>query len=234
MKKEIYQQFKGMSAEIREFLIQLGENNTKEWFDAHRDFYDESVKGQLKALVVEMGARFMSMGLPYIADPKKAIFRINKDIRFSADKSPYKTNLGVFFPYTISQAFVKATESLGLYFHFEPESTFIAGGMHMPQPVPLRAIRERIADDYEKLNEILSKPRLKAEFPEILLGERLKRAPQGFPHDHPAVELLKLKEFTLFAPLSFEETYSPALADILAKKGAEIEPFLIYLYEALE
>jgi uncharacterized protein (TIGR02453 family) len=233
MKTIQFESFKGLKPEVNDFLVNLGQNNNKAWFDDNRHFYDDFIKPQLKALVNDMGAKFSSAGLPYIADPKKALFRINKDIRFSANKEPYKTNLGVFFPYTLSQTRDHATESLGLYFHFEPSGAFIAAGIHMPPNEQLRAIRQRIAEDYPILEKIISNPKLKAEFPQILVGESLKRAPQGFPQDHPALELLKLKEYTLFCPITLEETYSPALLDTLLRKAKVIEQFLIFFYEAL-
>ena len=91
--------FKGFTPEVRKFYQELEKNNNKEWFQANKARYEEFVREPAKELVYEMGLRFAKSGLPYYADPKKSLFRVNRDIRFSANKDPYKTNFGVLFPF---------------------------------------------------------------------------------------------------------------------------------------
>ena len=154
MAKKITQKFDGYTPDVKEFFRNLKNNNTKSWFDDHREFYINNIREVTKTLVNDMGMRFARLGLPYIADPKRSLFRINRDIRFSNNKDPYKTNLGVFFPFSLSPTVQKPVHAMGLYFHFEDSETFIAGGIHSPMPSDLKAIRKRISQDWEELIKI--------------------------------------------------------------------------------
>lgn len=233
MKSNTIGSFNGFNPEIVSFFSELKANNTREWFDEHRDFYEQHIKNASKAFVMEMQERFSKSGLPYYADPKKSLFRINRDTRFSANKDPYKTNLGIYFPYTIAESMKKPVNSLGIYFHIEPGMCFIAGGIHMPEPDILKALRAKVAEDYDLLLEIAASKGIKSEFETVFSGERLKRAPQGYPQDHPAVELLKLKEFTMFSNIDLKETFNKDIAEIMERKSAAAIPFMDFFHNAL-
>lgn len=224
--------FWGFSKDIYSFFSELKKNNNKDWFYKNKTFYEKEIKEVSRQLVQEMSHRFAALGLPFIADQKVSLFRINRDIRFSPNKDPYKTNLGIYFPY-ISKAGKRLPESPGLYYHFEPNESFIGGGIHMPTSQTLRSLRIKIANDWEKLLDIINDANFKIEFPNEFFGEKLKRVPRGFDLNHPAAEILKLKEFTVWVDIDHNISYTPNLADILERKAYVIAPFLEFLHQSM-
>lgn len=226
--------FPGFNPEITKFLKKLEKNNNKEWFDANRDFYINEIREPIKQFVMEMSHHFYRERMNYLADPKISVFRINRDIRFSKNKDPYKTNLGIFFPYTLTQTVKKKPESIGLYLHYESGSPFIAGGIHMPQPPTLKAIRTRILEDYEIFEKIIKYKNFKKEFPEGLVGEKGTKTPLGFPKNHPANEYLLFKEYTVFSYIEEKDFFSTALPALLVKKGKAMNNFCDFLLNAIE
>ncbi|TAL67126.1 MAG: DUF2461 domain-containing protein [Bacteroidetes bacterium] len=221
--------FKGFTQEVRKFYQELEKNNNKDWFQQNKLRFEEIVREPAKEFVYEMGLRFARIGLPYYADPKKSLFRINRDIRFSANKDPYKTNFGVLFPYKFINQSAKAVEVPGLYFHIDAKETFIAGGLHMPSGEKLKELRELIAGDWKELFKIVNNKKFKEEFPIIFEDDKLKNMPRGYEPEHPAGEWLKMKGYTVGCNIEFKEVYGPKLADLLEKKGKVIAPFLEFL-----
>jgi uncharacterized protein (TIGR02453 family) len=225
--------FEGISPEALKFLKELSNNNNKEWFEANRPRYENFIKQPLRNFVQYMDIRFHDMGLPYIGDIKRSLFRINRDTRFSANKDPYKTNLGVFFPFSGQQTGRQPIYALGLYFHYEPNETFIAGGIHTPEPDALRSIRKKLDTDWESLVKIINTKEFRKHFPSGIKGESLKRIPQGYPADHPGGDYLKMKQYLVWENLDIKQTASPGLADILIEKGIAMRDFLTYLEEGI-
>lgn len=226
--------FKGFSNSLLEFLTQLEKNNNKDWFHENKITYENVMKNPVREFVDFMSQKFADENLSFIADKKKSLFRVNRDIRFSKNKDPYKTNLGVFFPYTLNQTKEKAPDSVGLYFHIEREMTFVAGGLKMPSSPNLLRIRERIADEWQGLEKIITNKKFQKNFPIIFEGESLKRIPRGFPKDHPRENWLRLKEYIVWRNITHKEALGPNLADMLIKDAKIIEPFLEFLNGALE
>ena len=220
--------------ELKSFLTELKSNNNKDWFHANKSVYEKVMKNPSREFVEFMRIRFSSLGLPYIADVKKSLFRVNRDIRFSNNKEPYKTNLGIYFPYTQSQTLAKASYTVGIYMHIDTDQCFIGGGIHMPEPPALKAIRTRISEEWQDLEKIFAKPQFKKEFSSILEGESLKTMPRGYSADHPKADWLKLKEFLAMCYVPEIDIYSDRIAQILEKKAVAIAPFLEYLLEAIE
>lgn len=192
------------------------------------------MKKPLREFVHNMADRFAEENMPFVSDVKKSLFRINRDIRFSANKDPYKTNTGIHFHYTLRQTKGKPTEVVGLYFHIEPGDCFIAGGIHMPPSSALKPLREKLMDEHEIFEKIIGNKLFKKEFPRILEGDTLKTAPRGFPKDHPSIEFLRMKEFTVFSNEKIDLAFSDKLEDTLIRKAKIITPFLEFLREALE
>ncbi len=221
--------FKGFTPEVRRFFQELEKNNNRDWFLANKARYEEVVREPAKELVYEMGKRFAKAGLPYYADPKKSLFRINRDIRFSANKDPYKTNFGILFPFNFTFVTSKAVEVPGLYFHIDAKETFIAGGLHMPSGEKLKELRELIAGDWKELFKIINQKKFKDEFPIIFAEETLKNMPRGYEPGHPAAEWLKMKGYTVGINLEFKDAFGPGLAVLLERKGKFIAPFLEFL-----
>lgn len=225
--------FTGYSPKVKTFFNDLSQNNNKEWFDKHRKFYEDQVRDTTKALVADMSIEFADAGIPLIGDPKRSVFRINRDIRFSPNKDPYKTNLGAFFPYKPDQAGKKPIFAVGFYFHIDLNETFAAGGLHSPESAQMKAIRERISQDYDLLEDMINTDIFKSNFPEGLTGEKLKTMPRGFDKDHPAAEYLKMKQFTVWCKFGYDLVQSEKLKHYLVEKAAAMMPLLEFLHSSV-
>lgn len=225
------EKFKKFNPAIANFFKELENNNNKIWFDKNRAFYEKEIKEPLKQFVMLMAELFYKNNLQYIADTKKSIFRINRDIRFSKNKDPYKTNLGLFFPYSLSQIEAQKPESVGLYLHYEKGSCFIAGGIHMPSPQFLKSIRNKLLEEWKVFEKIINDKNFKKEFSYILWGDKLNSLPRGYPKGHPAEKYLVMKEFTVFFNLSEKDFFSAKLPNLMLKKGKAMEPFVSFLVD---
>jgi uncharacterized protein (TIGR02453 family) len=182
--------FEGFPPETLRFLRQLKRNNNREWFLAHKDNYELNVKAPMTKLVLALGQAVEHSAPELIVDPKRAIYRIYRDIRFSADKRPYKTQVAASF---VPRGIPKNIGA-GLYFHIEPAEVVIAGGVYMPDPATLRVLRQHIADNWKDLRAIMNKRSFRELFG-TLQGERLARPPSGFSPVHPAIDVLRQKQF---------------------------------------
>ena len=212
------------------FLAELSENNAKPWFDEHRPTY-ERLRDEWNAFVGQVidGISHFDPSVG-IVSPKDAMFRINRDIRFSKDKRPYKT--------TFSAAICPQGRNSGLpvyYFHVtETGELMIAGGVYMPEPATLARVRKHIAEHPERLSAVLADPAFTATFGTID-GERLKRPPQGYDETMPHIEFIKLKSFTAGVEPQDWLARSDALAlagEIVAACRAMF-PLIRWLREAL-
>jgi uncharacterized protein (TIGR02453 family) len=211
----------------------LKENNNKEWFDNNRSFYEREIKDNSKSFINLVTKRFTEENLPFVADPKLSLFRINRDIRFSKDKSPYKTNLGLFFPYSENKAGVKKTDSIGLYFHYQTDECFVACGLHAPENFMLKIIRKKLAEEWDEFSAIIENPEFKKAFPKQFHDQpSLKKIP-GYPADHPAGEWLKLKEYSLYDIIKPEVFYSNDLINRIVNYAKISIDFLEFLNEPL-
>jgi uncharacterized protein (TIGR02453 family) len=187
--------FTGFPKQTLEFLRGLERNNDKKWFDAHRKDYDDHLIAPARAFVSAMGARLQQKVPGIQADPRtnKSIFRINRDTRFSKDKSPYKTNLAIMF----WEGDRKRMECPSFYFHLEADKLMLGAGLYMFQKDQLAEYRRSVDD--RKLAGRLEKA-LKGHVKrscEATHIEPYKRVPRGFDPGHPRAELLKLKGLTL-------------------------------------
>lgn len=190
---------------IISFLAELAENNNKDWFDSNREEYTIARK-EMVDFTAEL-LKSLSHTNPWtsVLSPSKCLYRINRDIRFSNDKTPYKTGMGIFIA-----PGGRSAGNAGYYLHLEPKNSFIGGGVYAPQPAVLRALRQEIyfrADDFIK---IINASDFKACFDQ-LMDERLKRPPKGFPSDFEHIELLKYKHFVVSHPIPEETIASPHL-----------------------
>ena len=205
------------------FLRDLKKDNTSEWFKENRPRYDEHVYAPSLDFAQGVLAHCAKLGLPFRGEPKKCLFRVNRDIRFSKDKSPYKTHIGITFtPTGEKQAF-----GVG-YFHIEPKEIFVAGGFWCPEPPELKRFREAIARKPD-LFLAAAKDVTKAGYTmECEPGFLLKRLPKGYESqaETPQAEYLKWKSFTASMPMSAEDLLSPKLAQEVAKKLAKLLPLL--------
>lgn len=174
------------------FLSLLKENNYKEWFHANKSLYEEAKKEFeefINKIIKEVHTIDKEIGYP---EPKDCIFRIFRDIRFSSDKTPYKTNFGAY----IAKGGRKS-EYGGYYFHLEPGNCMLAGGVWMPQPDILKAIREEIYHNTDEFISIVNGKEFKKHFKTIDYDSVLKTAPKDYPKDWPYIEYLKFKSYTV-------------------------------------
>jgi uncharacterized protein (TIGR02453 family) len=171
------------------FLRALTRNNDRDWFRAHAAEYESHVKRPMLLAIARIGEEFRVMAPELMADPKKSLYRIWRDTRFSADKRPLKTNVAAVFPHRLGTRH----SSAGLYFEIAPKWVFAGGGIYMPEPGDLAKIRQRIALEPQQFRRLVTAERLQAIGG--IQGERLTRVPRGFPADHPAAEYLRLKHY---------------------------------------
>src|SRR4029078_833326 len=170
------------------FLKSLKKNNKKEWFDKNRKAYESAradFEGFIQSAIDQHSKNDTDLKE---LEARKCIFRINRDIRFSKDKSPYKTNFGA----SMDKGGRKSGFA-GYYFQLEPGKSFLAGGLWMPEPEKLKKVRQEIDYCFDEFDEIISSRKFKSWFGELYEGEdiKLSRVPQGFEKDNPASEFLK-------------------------------------------
>lgn len=194
------------------FLKQLAKNNHKEWFDANRKMYDTS-KAEFEAVVKSVIDKSVLFD-PKLAglDAKKCLFRINKDVRFSKDKSPYKLNMGA----SINPG-GKKSEIPGYYIHVEPGKSFLAGGSYQPMPDVLAAIRQEIDYNTAEFKKILNAKDFKTYFKELSQEDKLKTAPKGYDKNHPEISLLQHKNFIMVHDLKDEDVLNKNFPTYAAK-----------------
>jgi uncharacterized protein (TIGR02453 family) len=216
------------------FLKQLRENNTKEWFEERRAIYEESLRNPAKSLIGTMDSMFLEEDLPFEASVKCSLFRIHRDTRFSKDKSPYKTNIGITFP-IIRKGISKEgkTEVPGIYLHLEPNGCFIAGGIYMPDGKQLKSLRTRIDEDWNELKNIVEHQDVLREFPEGLQGLKLKTMPRSYDPEHPGKEFLRMKQFIVMCTISDVLPQSEELIPMLISKAKAMTPLMMFLNESV-
>ena len=223
--------FTGFSREALQFLVDLALNNERSWFQPRKREYERLLKEPLEALCVDVAVEFEKRGVPLQSDPKKSPFRIYRDVRFSKDKSPYKTHVATSFPWVgegLATSEGEPERHGGGYFHLSPEGSYMGGGMWHPEPARLAAFRRAVDQQPEKTMAALDERGFRARF-EPIHGESMKRMPLGYPADHPHADLLKLKDVTFGRELSEKEVLSASLPAILAGDFATALPVMRFL-----
>ena len=216
-----------LAKETVDFLKRLDANNDRDWFNANKAAF-QSANDNVIALTGELIGRIAKFD-PEVGslDPKSCVFRIYRDVRFSKDKSPYKTNLGAFIA-----PGGKKTMSPGYYFHIQPRMFFAAAGKHMPDASELLKIRNAVATNTKEFLKIVEGGSFKKRFGE-LDGDRLSRPPKGFDPEHPAIEYLKLKSFTVSEEFSSKDALSKDYSKMLADSFKAAYPLVVFLRKAL-
>ncbi len=228
--------FAGFRPAAFKFLRDLSRNNDKLWFDENRDVYETEVRGPMRQLVEVLDARLASIAPEIVGDPKRSMFRIYRDVRFSKNKAPFKTNAGAWLYHRDAGRKVGTMEEgggAGFYFHIDPTTCFVAGGMWRPARPALNRIREVIGDQPKALARLASAPAFRKRFGELSQELKLRRVPQGFPPDHPAGEWLKLQSFTARAFIEQSVVTSPRLIDRLCRDFDVLLPLVRWLNRTL-
>lgn len=221
-------QFPGFPPEARQFLRDLRSNNRREWFQPRKPDYERHLRGPLLELVAELGIALTAHSPGYLCNPRKSVYRIYRDIRFSKDKSPYKTHAAAVFP----PVGLGRHAGAGFYFHFSADDLLVGGGLYAPDSSGLRRIREQIAADPSRLRAILSDSEFQQAFGG-LEGQRLKRTPRGYPRDHPAADLLGYKQFLAGASAPASEIEKPSIGRLIDRYFRLVSPLLKYLNRPL-
>jgi uncharacterized protein (TIGR02453 family) len=229
--------FTGFRPEAIQFLADLAANNERAWFQPRKGEYESLLKEPLEALIVALAERFEARGIPLRADPAKSPFRIYRDVRFSKDKSPYKTNIGASFPWMADEpadggarSHTSNVHSSGGYFHLQPGEIYVGGGIWHPEKPWIDAFRRRVADDPDEIGTLVGDRAFQKTFGGLSSdGHALQRVPAGYPADHPAADLLKLKDVVFGRRLSDADATSPRLPDLIADSFAAGLPMMRFL-----
>lgn len=226
----------GFSTETLRFFHGLARRNEKAWFEAHREAYEQHVRGPMRELVEEMDVRLARFAPEIVGDPKRSIFRIHRDIRFSRDKAPYKTHIAAWFYHRDATRKVGQDGeggSAGFYVQIAPGDSFIGGGIWMPPRPALTKIRDAIAEHHRGFARIAQHPVLRRRLGGLTREEELKRTPRGYPPDHPAATWLRLQSFTAGRRLSDAEATSTRLPVLLERHYLVMLPLVRWLNAVL-
>lgn len=213
------------------FLKDLSKNNNKPWFDANRKQY-ENAKNDfaifIQGIIDKHGKKDESIAH---LKAKDCMFRINRDVRFSKDKSPYKNNMGAY----INKGGKKALSG-GYYFHCQPGQSFVGGGLWMPMPVELAKVRQEIDYNFEAFKKVIGSKKFKSVYKDLSRDAEyiLSRVPKGYEADNPAAEYLKLKSFVATVSIKDADLLSKDLSKKVLSAFESLQPLLQFVNETIE
>lgn len=212
-----------LNKETLKFLRDLTKNNNREWFNENKEKYTaahENVLSFVEAIIAEIAEFDEEIGR---TDAKKSLFRIYRDVRFSKDKSPYKTNFGA------GLGMGKGSKISGYYLHIEPGKSFLAGGVYHPEVSVLKEIRKEISENGEEFLQILTEKNFKKNFKELSADDKLVKVPQGFEKENPMAEYLKHKSFVVTYPLDDKDLLDENAAKNISEIFRSIQPLNRFL-----
>jgi uncharacterized protein (TIGR02453 family) len=222
--------FPGFPQDLFQFLAELGLNNEREWFEPQKQRYERSVLEPALAFIRAMAPQLPRISKAFVAIDKRvggSLMRVHRDVRFSKDKSPYKTNVGIQFRHATG----KDVHAPGIYLHLEPGECFVGMGLWHPEPEPLAKIRARITREPDVWQRVRDDEGFRAVF--ALHGESLARPPRGVDPAHPHVEDLKRKDFIAVGPLPLAALTGPSAVDEVVRRLVAGRDFLRFLCEAV-
>lgn len=212
------------------FLAELAVNNEKNWFEANKARYEALVREPALDFIAAMQSRLHTFAPQFRADPRKmggSLMRVYRDTRFSHDKTPYKTNIGIHFRHTLG----KDVHAPGFYLHIANDECFLAVGCWHPEAAALGKIRDRIVEKPEAW--FAARDAMTGTAPWAIAGDCLTRPPRGYAADHVAIEDLKRKDFVGIAPMSVDDIAHPRLVELATSRFATTAPFMNFLCAAL-
>ncbi|HEX4602163.1 MAG TPA: DUF2461 domain-containing protein [Gemmatimonadales bacterium] len=218
------------------FFRGLARHNAKPWFEAHRAEYEQQIQAPMRALIEEMDVRLARLAPEITGDPKRSMFRIYRDIRFSKDKSPYKTHAACWFRHRDADGRVGSEAEgagAGFYFHLAPGASFVGGGLWMPPRPTLNRLRDAIAESPRVLEGVVRNAAFVRRYGGLDDEAILKRMPRGFPETHPAARWLRYQSFVAGRPLRDAQVTSARLPALLATDFASLLPLVRWLNRAL-
>ncbi|MFO7657102.1 MAG: DUF2461 domain-containing protein [Bacteroidales bacterium] len=216
-----------ISNDVLNYLKKLSKNNNKEWFQDNKPMYEKAKKEfelSVQLLIIEIGKFDKTIsGL----EPKECIFRIFRDVRFSHDKTPYKTNFGAYMA-----PGGRKSGRAGYYLHIEPGSYFLAGGIYMPPSDTLKKVRNEIFHNLDEFKEIIHHDNFKKLFGQVW-GKRLSTAPKGFPKDFEGIEYLKYKDYNMINELNESAITDEGFISFAAEVFRAMVPFNRFINQAI-
>jgi uncharacterized protein (TIGR02453 family) len=220
--------FPGFPEEGIRFLRSLKRHNNREWFQKHKTIYEDALKKPMEDLIKALADEFSRFAPQMVAAVKVSSYRIYRDTRFSKDKAPYKTHVAAVFP----RKGLGKHEGAGFYLQISPEEILAGGGVYMPMPEDLQAVRAHIADQHRKLRSIVQSPAFQKTFGG-LTGDRLTRVPRGYDPHHPAADYLQLKQFLAARTFKSDIAASPLLQRRTVETFKELLPLIEFLNEPI-
>lgn len=222
--------FPGFPADLFQFLAELGLNNEREWFEPRKQRYEGSVLEPALAFIRAMAPRLREVSPAFVAVDERvggSLMRVHRDVRFSKDKSPYKTNVGIQFRHATG----KDVHAPGLYVHLEPGECFLGAGLWHPEPDALARIRGRIVEEPDAWQRVRDHAGFRAVF--ALQGESLARPPRGFDPEHPHIEDLRRKDHIAVASLPVSVVTRPGAVDEVIRRFVAGRDYVQFLCEAV-
>lgn len=220
--------FQGFTREALQFFAGLEKNNNREWFEARKDVYLDRIKAPMEDLAAAVGARMARYAPDYVTEPRRAVYRIYRDTRFSPNKTPYKTNCGALF----FRSDLGKNQAGAFYVEVSHKYVGVAGGLYMLEPDSLRAVREYLRDHWEELESLLANRALKSSMGG-LQGESLSRPPKGYPPDHPAIATIKAKQWYFWRELPVDLALTPRILDEVSGRFEKMAPVVEFLNRPL-
>jgi uncharacterized protein (TIGR02453 family) len=214
--------FPGFSPEGLAFFRSLQRNNRREWFQPRKAVFEEKLKQPMLELVTAVNAQMRRFAPEYVTEPAKAVYRIYRDTRFSPDKTPYKDHIAASFPPR------GVSCGAGYYFAVSHKEVAIGGGLYMPQPATLLAVRNRIAERHAEFRKLIQSRAIQSLYGPMQ-GDLLSRVPKGFPKEHSAADLLRRKQMIFYVELAPELATTPALFTEIVKHFKALAPVLEFL-----
>ena len=206
------------------FLRSLKRNNDREWFEPRKHIYETELKAPMLAVIDAINQAMPAFAPHHVRPPQKVMMRIYRDIRFSPNKSPYKTQVAAWW----SRDCLEKTSGGGFYFSVSPTAVTVAAGVYMPEREQLLAIRRHLLTHHAELRSLLNSRKLKSKLHEFE-GHRLTRPPKGFDPNHPAMDLLLCRQWGLYTTLSAETALSPTLVKEIADRFRLAAPVVTLL-----
>ncbi|MCZ6497988.1 MAG: DUF2461 domain-containing protein [Gammaproteobacteria bacterium] len=231
MTKKATPEFAGFPAETAQFLSELAENNQREWFKENKHRYERHVLEPALEFINAMNPRLEKISRHFVAIGKRtggSLMRVYRDTRFSKNKTPYKTNVGIQFRHELG----KDVHAPGFYLHIQPKNCFLGTGIWRPDSDALAAIRNSIAENPGKWKRARDSKRFVEHF--RLGGDRLKRPPRGFAANHPFIEDLKRKDFIAVSEFPMNRIRSAEFIDEVVARYATARPLMKFLCAALD
>lgn len=213
-----------------DFLRDLSKNNNRDWFQENKARYEADLKKPFETFIGQIIQEIQKVDQQIIIEPKKAIFRINRDTRFSKDKSPYKTNVGAI----ISRAGTKVKELPGFYIHLEQGTFMLGGGAYFLEKEPLYQVRQHIMLNPQRFKDIINHPNFKNKFDEGIQGEKNKKLPAEFQQASENQPLLYNKQFYVMAELDPKTILQDDIITQVMEHYTVIKPFNDFMIEALQ